>query len=91
MPVTVRIPAPLRGGTSGQRVVTAEGTTVAEVIDGIDTQHPGFRQRVCAESGELRRFVNMYLRDEEVRVLGGLDAELQENDELSIVLALAGG
>lgn len=90
MAVTVRIPTPLRSLTAGQEQVSAEGTTVRAVIDHLEGAHPGLRDRLLDDKG-IRRFVNVYLGDEDVRFLDGLDTPLKAGDELSIIPAIAGG
>jgi molybdopterin converting factor small subunit len=90
MAVTVRIPTPLRSLTKGEETVAAEGSTVRAVIDNLESHHPGLRERLLDEKG-IRRFVNLYLGDEDVRFLDGLDTALKSGDELSIIPAIAGG
>jgi len=91
MAVTVRIPTPLRRLTNGQGEVEVEAKTVREAIDKLEEQYPGFKERLVDEKGELRRFVNLYLNDEDIRFLKGADTELKDGDVLSIVPAIAGG
>jgi molybdopterin converting factor small subunit len=90
MAVTVRIPTPLRSLTAGREQVMAEGSTVRAVIDHLEGAHPGLRDRLLDEKG-IRRFVNVYLGDEDVRFLEGLETPLEAGDELSIIPAIAGG
>jgi len=90
MAVTVRIPTPLRSLTAGREQVMAEGSTVRAVIDHLEGAHPGLRDRLLDEKG-IRRFVNVYLGDEDVRFLEGLETPLKAGDELSIIPAIAGG
>jgi sulfur-carrier protein len=90
MAVTVRIPTPLRTLTAGQEQVSAEGGTVRAVIEHLEGAHPGLRDRLLDDKG-IRRFVNVYLGDEDVRFLEGLDTPLKAGDELSIIPAIAGG
>lgn len=91
MPVLVRIPTPLRTLTRGQAEVSASGQTVAEVVADLDRQFPGFRERLVDEAGELRRFVNIYVNEEDIRFLEGQKTALRDGDEVSIVPAIAGG
>ncbi len=91
MAVTVRVPTPLRRLTDGQGEVEVSAGTVREAIEKLDEMYPGFKERVLDENGELRRFVNLYLNDEDVRFLKGADTELKDGDVLSIVPAIAGG
>ena len=91
MAITVRIPTPLRRLTNGQGEVEVEAKTVREAIDKLEEQYPGFKERLVDEKGELRRFVNLYLNDEDIRFLKGADTELKDGDVLSIVPAIAGG
>jgi molybdopterin synthase sulfur carrier subunit len=89
--VTVRIPAQLRTLTGGEGEVSVSGSTVAEVLKDLDSSHPGFSDRLFDDSGALRRFVNIFLTDEDVRFLQGLDTPVTEGQTLSIVPAVAGG
>lgn len=91
MKVKVRIPTPLRKITNGKDEVTAEGGTIAEVIDGLEKEYPGLKERICDESGNLRRFVNIYLNDEDIRFQDNLLTKVKDGDELSIIPAIAGG
>ena len=91
MAVKVLIPTPLRGLTGDQESVSAEGSTVQELVDGLERTYPGMRERLCEESGELRRFVNIYVNGEDVRFMQGLGSPLNAGDEVSIVPAVAGG
>ncbi len=90
METIVRIPAPLRTLTGGKDEVSASGKTVGEVIDDLETKHPGLKDRLLDEKG-VRRFVNIYVGEEDVRFLEGLATELRAGDQLSIVPAIAGG
>ena len=87
----VRIPTQLRQLTGGASEVVVEGSTVAEVLKGLDAAHPGFGERLFDENGALRRFVNVFLDDEDVRFLQSLDTPISDNQTLSIVPAVAGG
>ena len=92
MSVTVRIPAPLRKVTGEREVVTADdGGSLLEMISRLDKEYPGLKERLCDESGELRRFVNIYINGEDVRFLSGLQTTVKAGDEVSIVPAVAGG
>jgi sulfur-carrier protein len=91
MPILVRIPTPLRSVTKGAAEVTAAGDTVAAVIDHLDQTYPGLRERLLDETGDLRRFVNVYVNQEDIRFLEGKKTVLQDGDEVSIVPAIAGG
>ncbi len=91
MSVSVRIPTILRTYTGGAGEVTAEGGTLAEVLGSLEADHPGLRARVLDDSGALRRFVNVYVGDEDVRFAGGLDAPVADGDRISIIPAVAGG
>jgi sulfur-carrier protein len=88
---TVRIPAQLRSLTAGSGEVSAEGSTVGEVLRALDASHPGFADRLFDESGGLRRFVNVFVADEDVRFLQGLDTPVADGQTVSIVPAVAGG
>ncbi len=91
MAVTVRIPTPLRKLTGEQDTIMAEGGTLAQLIDVLESMHPGLKERICDETGELRRFVNVYVDGEDVRFMSGLATELPADTEVSIVPAVAGG
>jgi len=91
MSVTVRIPTPLRKLTGGADEVSVEGATIGVLIDNLEAAHAGLKERLCDDSGEVRRFVNIYLNDEDVRFLKGRDTALKDGDEVSIVPAIAGG
>ena len=91
MSINVRIPTPLRRLTDQQSSVTAEGLTVAELIESLDAAFPGMKARVCDDDGELRHFVNIYVNGEDVRYMDGIGSALKSGDEVSIVPAVAGG
>ena len=91
MSVTVRIPTQLRTLTGGAGEVTVEGASVGEVLKALDAAHAGFADRLFDEGGNLRRFVNVFLADEDVRFLDGLATPVAEGQTLSIVPAVAGG
>jgi sulfur-carrier protein len=90
MSVTVRIPTPLRTLTAGEDAVAVNGGNVGQVIDNLEAKYPGMKDRLVDEKG-VRRFVNLYLGDEDIRFLNGLQTALKDGDELSIVPAIAGG
>ena len=91
MSITVKVPTQLRSLTDGAPEVTASGSTIADVVTDLEARHPGFGERLLDDSGSLRRFVNLYLDDEDVRFLQGLDTEVREGARLSIIPAVAGG
>ncbi|MFC7620189.1 ubiquitin-like small modifier protein 1 [Microlunatus sp. GCM10028923] len=91
MTASVRIPTILRTYTGGAKEVTADGATLAEVLDSLESAHPGIKERIVDEAGELRRFVNVYVGDEDVRFVGGLDAKVEDDAKISIIPAVAGG
>ena len=90
MAVEVRIPTILRSLTGEQKAVTAEGATLSAVIDDLEANHPGIKDRLL-DNGDLRRFVNVYVNDEDVRFIGGLQAELKDGDQIVVLPAVAGG
>jgi sulfur-carrier protein len=90
MAVKVRIPTPLRTLTTGKDEVDARGTTVREVIDDLERNYPGLRERLCDDKG-VRRFVNIYQNEEDIRFLDSLETVVKDGDSISIVPAIAGG
>jgi MoaD family protein len=88
---TVKIPPVLRSSTGGEKEVAAEGESVREVLRQLAQSHPATESQLFGEEGELNRYVNVYLNDEDVRVLQGLDTEVQPGDTLVILPAMAGG
>lgn len=91
MPVRVRIPTPLRAVTKGAAEIHAQADTIADLIDDLERQFPGLRERLMEEGGELRRFINVYVNQEDIRFLQGKGTTLKDGDEVSIVPAIAGG
>ena len=91
MAIVVRIPTPLRAMTKGASEVHAEASTIGDVITDLERQFPGLRDRIVEESGEIRRFVNIYVNQEDIRFLEGDKTALKPGDEVSIVPAIAGG
>lgn len=91
MAVKVRIPTPLQPLTGRQPEVEADGQNLREVLADLETRFPGMRQRLYDDDGKLRRFVNVYVNDEDIRFLQGEDTALGEGDQVSIVPAIAGG
>ena len=90
--VDVRVPAPLRVHTQDEKVVRGDGTTVGELLADLDSKYPGIRTGLFdPSSGELRRFVNVYVNDEDIRYLGRLEAAVKPGDTISILPAVAGG
>jgi molybdopterin synthase sulfur carrier subunit len=89
--VQVRIPTPLRKYTGGAEAVQAEGTTVAALVADLDKRHPGIRERICDDTGAVRRFVNIFVNGEDIRFLSNLDTTVKAGDEVSVVPAIAGG
>jgi sulfur-carrier protein len=90
MPVTVKIPAQLRVVTDGEEEVEVDGATVGEVLDAVFDRHEGLRERIT-EDGDLRRFVNVYAAGEDIRFKEGLETEIADGDEVTILPAVAGG
>lgn len=91
MAVTVRIPTPLRTLTGGADEVEIGGANVRELIDNLEAAHPGLKDRLCDDKGGVRRFVNIYANEEDIRFLDNLDTPLKDGDSVSIVPAIAGG
>ncbi len=90
MAITVRIPTPLRTLTGGAETVSVEGKTIREMIENLESNHAGIKERLMDDKG-VRRFVNLYVGEEDIRFLDGLDTELKDGEEVSIVPAIAGG
>ena len=91
MGIKVKIPTPLRNLTNDQDLVEIEASNIREVIDVLESDFPGVKERICEEDGSIRRFVNVYVNGEDVRFLSELDTLVSDNDEISIVPAVAGG
>lgn len=91
MPTTIRIPTPLRKLTGERETVEAEGATVGALLDALNEDYPGLRERICDEQGNVRRFVNVYVNDEDIRFLEDKATAVKPGDEISIVPAIAGG
>ncbi len=91
MAVLVRIPSQLQSLTGGEREVKVSGSTVGAILDELETSFPGFKERLLDENGEVRRFVNIYLDEEDVRFKEGLSTKVEEGSEISIIPAVAGG
>jgi molybdopterin synthase sulfur carrier subunit len=89
--VSVRVPTILRPYTQGASEVSADGATLSEVLDSLDTSYPGIKGRVLDDSGELRRFVNVYVDDDDVRFADGLQTTIKDGGQVSIIPAVAGG
>ncbi len=90
MAIEVRIPTILRNYTDGAKAVEGSGTTLDELISDLESRHPGLRERLVDDKG-LRRFVNVYLNDEDVRFLGGLEVKVSDGDTVTVLPAVAGG
>jgi molybdopterin synthase sulfur carrier subunit len=91
MSVKVRIPTPLRSLTNGSEEVSVEGGSIKEIIDNLEAKHNGFKERLCDENGQIRRFINIYLNDEDIRFKDNQETEVSDGDQISIVPAIAGG
>jgi molybdopterin synthase sulfur carrier subunit len=91
MAVKVRIPAPLQTLTQNLGLLEVEGATVGEVLLALEERYPGFHERLYDDSGELQRFINIYVNEEDIRFLEGIATPLSEGDEVSIIPAIAGG
>ena len=91
MGITVKIPTPLQKLTKDRGEVTASGGTVGALISDLEKTYPGIRERLCDEQGKLRRFVNIYVNEEDIRFLKGEATPLKDGDEVSIIPAIAGG
>jgi molybdopterin synthase sulfur carrier subunit len=91
MAIDVRIPPILRTYTDGEKAVSAEGGSIGALIEDLESNHPGIKGRLLDDEGGLRRFVNVYVNDEDVRFIGGLEAELSDGDQVVVLPAVAGG
>ena len=89
--VKIKIPTPLRKFTQDKGEVDAEGATVKEVIDNLEKKHPGIKQRLCDESGSIRKYINIYVGEDDIRFLQGKNTKLEGKKEITIVPAIAGG
>ncbi|MGH8903370.1 MAG: MoaD/ThiS family protein [Egibacteraceae bacterium] len=91
MTIEVRVPTVLRQHTEGEKKVTGSGHTLRELVDDLEDRHPGLRGALIGEDGQLHRFINVYVNDEDARFLGGVETPLSSGDEVSILPAVAGG
>ncbi|HJK94778.1 MAG TPA: MoaD/ThiS family protein [Polyangiaceae bacterium LLY-WYZ-15_(1-7)] len=88
---TLRIPPALRSLTNGEAEIQLDGATVGALLDAAESAHPGLKARVCGDDGKVLRFVNLFVGDEDIRMLDGLETELKDGDSVSIIPAIAGG
>lgn len=91
MPAKVRIPAPLRKLTQDKPIVEVEGKNIQEVLASLDKNYPGLKERICDESGQIRRFVNIFVNGEDIRFKEGPKTAINDGSEISIIPAIAGG
>jgi len=91
MPVKVRVPTPLQKITKNQAEVAVNGGSIKELIENLEKNFPGMKERLCDESGKLRRFINIYVNEEDIRFLQRDETQLKDGDEVSIIPAIAGG
>ncbi|MBI5043707.1 MAG: MoaD/ThiS family protein [Nitrospirae bacterium] len=91
MPVKVKIPTPLRKLTGNSGEVEIDGKNIGEMIENLEKSYPGLKERLCDETGAIRRFVNVYINEEDIRFMQGKDTSLKDGDEISIIPAIAGG
>ena len=91
MAVKVRVPTPLMKLTDNQSEVMAEGATISEILNNLENQFAGIKERICDENGAPRRFINIYLNEEDIRFLEGESTAVKDGDEISIIPAIAGG
>ncbi len=91
MSVSVRVPTPLRKLTQGADEVDVQGDTVKALVDDLERKFPGIKERICDESGKIRRFVNVYINGDDIRFLQNLETSVRDGDSISIVPAIAGG
>jgi molybdopterin synthase sulfur carrier subunit len=88
---TVRIPSPLRRYTNNQSKVVTNGGNIAELLNNLESQYPGLKSKLCDDNGNIKRYVNIFINDEEIRTLQGHETPVGEKDEVSIIPAMAGG
>lgn len=91
MAIKVRIPAPLQKITQNKSEVEIEASSITELLEGLDGRYKGFKERICEKDGEIRRFINIYVNNEDIRFLQGENTKLKDGDEVSIIPAIAGG
>lgn len=91
MSIKVIVPTPLRSLTGGSGAVEAEGRTLEEVLNDLESRYPGFKARICDETGQIRRFINVFVDKEDIRFLEGLETKVSDGAEISILPAIAGG
>ncbi|MCC7212025.1 MAG: MoaD/ThiS family protein [Candidatus Brocadia sp.] len=91
MAVTVRIPTPLRSLTKGADEVKVDGKNIKDIVESLETNYKGIKERICDNDGQIRRFINFYLNDEDIRFMGNLNTPVKDGDHISIVPAIAGG
>jgi molybdopterin synthase sulfur carrier subunit len=89
--IKVKIPTPLQKLVNNQSEISAEGESIIGLIDNVEAQHPGIKERICDEQGKVRRFVNIYLNGEDIRFIDAEQTKLKSGDEVSIIPAIAGG
>ena len=88
---TIRIPSPLRRYTNSQSKVETNGGNVGELLNNLEAQYPGIKSKLCDDNGNIKRYVNIFINDEEIRTLQGSETPVGEKDEVSIIPAMAGG
>jgi len=91
MPITVRLPTPLQKLTKNQAEIKANGANIKELIEDLEKNFPGIKERICDETGQVRRFINIYVNEEDVRYLQDDSTPLKDGDEVSMIPAIAGG
>lgn len=91
MGIKVRIPTPLRKLTNGESEVEASGTNISELIDDLEKSYPGIKGKLCEENGNVRKFLNIYLNDDDIRFMDSLATEVRDGDNISLIPAIAGG
>ncbi|MBM3264176.1 MAG: MoaD/ThiS family protein [candidate division Zixibacteria bacterium] len=91
MPVSIKIPTPLRKLTANQSEVNIEGDTIGAILQNMDASYPGIRERICDDSGSVKRFINIYVNEEDIRFLQGTATQVKDGDRIAIVPAIAGG
>lgn len=91
MAIKIKIPTPLQKLTENKTEVETDGDTILELIENLEKKYPGIKERICSEDGKIRRFINIYVNEQDIRFLNGDETKIKDSDEVSIIPAIAGG